>query len=120
MKGHFSHAVYHDMLKTFRETERDYAARNNPLTPSRTFGGVEIHQSGMFPFEASCAACDGTGEGSESTFCPKCKGAGRNRYGGVMRNGPQTILLTVPLPKAFAPSFPVGLVGPAKLSRGLV
>lgn len=82
--------------------------------------GLPVHTSNAFPYTAKCKACDGTGEGEASTYCPKCKGAGSIKYEGMMQSAGQTILLTSPLPKLFEPSFPSGLVPMPKLSRGLV
>lgn len=89
--------------------------------PSRetVFGGIPIRKSDLFPYEIDCSACDGTGEGVDSTYCSKCHGAGAIRVEGMMQQGRQTILLTSPLAKKFAPSFPTGLVPMPSLCRGL-
>ena len=117
MDGVFSIATYYDLLE--RADEWRSPAVSNPLLSPQSFGGVRIEQSAVFPMQLECAACGGTGEGEASTYCPKCKGAGENRYEGMMRNGAQTILLTVPLPKAFQPYFPASLVPVPPLARGL-
>lgn len=117
MDGTISHAAYCDMVRLLDSVQT--APPTNPLVSGANLFGVRIQPSSAFPFEAECSACKGTGEGTESTYCDKCSGAGRQRFEGVMQNGSQTILLTGKLPKAFAPYFPKGLVPPAPLSRGL-
>lgn len=103
-----------------RSLPRETAPEINPfLGRSTSLYGIPIQESAAFPLQTKCAACDGTGEGTESTFCRKCSGAGENRYEGMVRNGDQTIVLTSPLPKKFAPYFPRGAVALPPISRGL-
>lgn len=118
MKGVFS-------LETLRAMQREMADNAPgiapcPLRPERaSFMGMPVSQSAAFPFESECTQCGGSGEGSGSTYCDRCDGQGRTRYEGAMFNGQQTTLFTSPLPKAFSPSFPRGLVPAPRLSRGL-
>ena len=93
-----------------------------PLGQGQAIGsacGIPIRQSNAFPFSQDCKACGGTGEGEESTYCPKCKGAGSIKYEGVMQSAGQTIILTGTLPRKFEPHFPLGIVRKPPLSRGL-
>ena len=97
----------------------DMLAHTARPEPGVVFGGIPVRKSDLFPYEIGCSTCDGTGEGVDSTYCQKCHGAGAIRVEGMMQQGRQTILLTSPLPKKFAPSFPTGLVPPPSLCRGL-
>ncbi len=109
-----------------------YNAPRDPLVgnPIGAFG-IPIHSSNIFPYESTCEPCSGSGEGSTSTYCLRCKGAGAIRYEGMVTNGMNdfmmgtgrgvsTILITSPLPKKFHHGFPSGLVPPPILSRGLM
>jgi hypothetical protein len=119
MQGTFSIETYHKMLRMLEPC--DYVPDSNPfLGPTRSVFGMPVRSSTLFPFQTQCPKCGGSGEGETSTYCQQCKGQGENRYEGVMQNGRETIVLTAPLPKKFAPSFPVGLVPAPRLSRGLV
>lgn len=80
---------------------------------------MPIYRSSVFPYQFECSTCGGTGEGTESTYCKRCHGAGEIRVIG-MQSGPKPILITEPLPKKFEPHFPKGLVPAAPLSKGLV
>lgn len=118
MEATFSHKIYSDLLKLTEQ--RNCVADHNPLLGARrSFMGLDIIPNGAFPMTILCPACGGTGEGEESTYCPKCKGQGSNRYEGIMRNGAQTILVTGSMPKKFAPHFPRGAVSQPPISRGL-
>lgn len=109
--------LYHDLKRSLeRDDPPPSALRVGSLN---TAFGVPIHTSPLFPIENRCAPCDGTGEGAESTYCKPCKGAGRTVIDGMMQNGAQTIMITRALPKAFAVSFPAGLVPQPRLCRGL-
>jgi len=81
--------------------------------------GVPIHSSAVFPFDAACKVCNGSGEGIDSTYCAKCTGRGKTRYEGVMQDGRQTILLTGSLPRAFEPSWPADTSVPPPPMKGL-
>lgn len=113
MEGTFSYQTYQELLRGFEP--RDYLPKSN----FHDFMGIRIQANSAFPFQMPCKACNGSGKGEESTYCPKCKGAGEIRYIGVMQNGSQTIVLTAPLPKRFAPRFPSGILPAPMLSRGL-
>lgn len=95
---------------------------SNPLRGGSIIGsafGLPMRESPAFPHQWACQTCDGTGVGEESTYCPKCNGAGEIRAEGMMTNDRQSVILTSKLPRKFEPSFPVGLVPAPKLSRGL-
>lgn len=120
MNGVLSLEVLRDIMRKVEAPAP--TATHNPLTgPSvgQSLFGIPIRQSSAFPMVVTCSKCDGTGEGEESTFCPKCKGAGQQRFEGYMQNGPQTILWESQLPRRFDPSFPAGIVPPAPLASGL-
>lgn len=91
----------------------------------RPFGnafGMPVHTNPMFPFEIGCSTCEGTGEGTDSTYCRKCRGQGATLVEGMMTSGAwgeEKVILTGTLPKKFQPSFPTGLVPPPPTSRGL-
>jgi hypothetical protein len=118
MDGIFSPSLFRNLARSAELQE--YAPERNPLLGrSTSFYGMPVVENAAFPFQTGCPTCSGTGEGEESTYCPKCKGAGENRYEGMVRHGDQTILLTVPLPKRFAPRFPSGVVAAPPIARGL-
>ena len=85
--------------------------------PPQTLYGMKLIVSPQFPFETNCGTCGGTGEGTDATYCSRCKGAGRLRFEGMAL--PSRTMFTSPLPKAFEPYFPAGLVPPPRLCRGL-
>jgi hypothetical protein len=80
----------------------------NPLRSpfASSIFGMPVRESRAFPCTIDCAKCGGTGKGgAEATYCPKCAGAGATRVEGVMTSGDQTIMLTSPLPRKFAPNW---------------
>lgn len=83
-------------------------------TPIQPFAGIAIKENPMFPWESTCSTCKGTGEGTESTYCKKCRGAGATKFVGLVTGEP-LMLITEPLPKKFDPSFPTGLVPPMSI-----
>lgn len=94
---------------------------------SKTYFGVPIHTSAMFPFPAVCSTCSGTGDGREqSTWCISCAGVGQILVDGMMRDdhANQTMLITRLMPrdrpKAFAISFPATITVPAAPMRGRI
>lgn len=99
----------------------DYFAKPEPVGRNPLlFGGIRMRESTFFPFEQACGKCGGSGDGGEeATYCRACKGAGRNRYEGVMQNGEQTIVITSPLPKAFAVGWPASAPVPVRPSAGI-
>ena len=102
MQGVLSPQVLRDMMRKVETV----APAHNPIFGSASapsFGGIPIRESTAFPMVVTCSKCDGTGEGEESTFCPKCKGAGQQRFEGYMQSGPQTILWESQLPRRFDP-----------------
>lgn len=91
------------------------ALHGNP----RTAFGIPVKSNPMFPYDAPCSPCEGSGSGGdEATYCPRCKGAGATRFVGMITNDyirsfttvPEITLLTEALPKKFYPSFPEGLM----------
>jgi len=105
----------------YAELKRALDPAPNPYSSNATAFGIPIATSNAFPHEWDCKGCDGSGEGDESTYCPKCSGAGRVRALGYMTAGfgqPATLIVDK-LPKAFAPYFPAGIVLPPPISRGL-
>lgn len=80
------------------ERAADYFKPAASYTPGNLWG-VPVKASGAFPFQQACVPCQGAGYGTESTFCPKCGGAGEIRYEGMAKNDCQTILITSKLPR---------------------
>ena len=93
----------------------------------RTYFGVPIQTSAMFPFPARCSSCAGSGDGGPlSTWCIACAGVGQVLIDGMMRDdhANQTMLITRRMPadrpKAFAISFPANVSVPAAPMRGRI
>ena len=119
--GVFSLSTYHHMRRMMDEIMLPPSFSNNQIRPlPPALFGTPVTISNQFPMDIHCSKCCGNGEGSESTYCERCEGAGHNIYDGMVQNGPQTILIRRKLPKAFAPSFPAGLVPMPPLCRGLL
>lgn len=102
----------------YRNMKRDFG--RNDLADAFGFGmaslyGMPIYESRALPHQFNCSVCDGSGEGAENTYCKRCDGAGSIRIIGMMGE----TFITSPLPKAFQPSFPKGLVPLPPISRGL-
>lgn len=109
---YLSPSVYRNVRRDFG---RDHLRDAFGYGLAGTFGGVPIYESRVFPHQWKCGTCDGTGEGETATYCPKCKGAGRIKAVGMMG----TTIIIEPLPKAFLPSFPSGIVPLPPIARGL-
>jgi len=85
------------------------------------FAAIEIRTSTVFPSTHECPACAGTGHGKSSTYCRHCRGAGKIKTIGMWTGSGQTVtMITAPLPKAFQPRFPIGIVAAPQMCRGLV
>lgn len=116
-----SHDIYAE-FKRKNESNRMSPIRDL-LATNNQFYGMQVEPSNMFPMITPCAECRGTGEGSESTYCKKCDGAGQTKIDGmVVQNsfGSKTPMLLIrdSLPKAFQPRFPVPVAAPA-VCKGL-
>ncbi|MFC0683193.1 hypothetical protein [Novosphingobium clariflavum] len=98
-----------------KRANADFAHNKNPLFSLGYYKGIRIEPHSVFPTEHSCTDCSGSGEGVASTYCKPCGGAGRRRVVGMV----DTILITEPLPKKFAPYFPRGIVASPPPCRGL-
>lgn len=118
-----SHALYADFMRQGESNRmtpvRDLLGSNN------AFYGMQVEPSNMFPMVTPCAECRATGEGSESTYCKKCDGAGKTKIDGMVVRGSfggttPMLLIKDTLPKAFQPRFPRGLVAPPQMCKGLV
>lgn len=79
-----------------------------------TFFGMPVLTSPFFPFISKCDVCEGTGEGTTSTYCQRCKGQGSTKFVGSVSNGPQQIMLTEPMEKAFEPHWPTDVLVPLR------
>lgn len=89
----------------------------NPI--GQQIWGMPLRSSPMFPVHTHCQKCNQTGEGTESTYCEYCNGAGAVKTVGMLLDRGVTTLIREPLPKLFKPSFPHGLVPMPPLCRGL-
>lgn len=126
MKWILSHGAAAEME---RRAARDHAPDHHDpraINP-RSYLGVPIHTSAMFPFPANCSGCAGTGDGGhQSTWCIACAGTGQIMVDGMMRDdhANQTMLITRRMPasraKAFAISFPTTITVPAAPMRGRI
>lgn len=111
-------ALYADMARAIRKREDDRMMSALNGSQANLYG-MPVCQSNVFPHQFQCGTCGGTGEGTESTYCDRCEGAGQVRIVGMMQNRGQTVLIKDKLPKAFEPYFPAGLVPAPPLCRGL-
>ncbi len=104
-----------------------------PKSHAAAFCDIPVHESPLFPYEFNCRACDGTGEGQDSTYCSRCGGAGAVRVEGMMTATvttslfsndavalPSATLITSKLPRKFDPYFPKGLVPPMPMKGPVV
>lgn len=99
---------------TFSELKRQNEANRptldqNPLLAEKvgTFSGITIAPNPIFPYDQICSHCGGTGEGGkDSTYCAKCKGAGKRSITGAIQQRGQLTVLVDYYPAAFAPSWP--------------
>lgn len=110
--------------------EMEEKLTRDPISPgidAYSFGGrqhllsgIDLIESPMFPNVSSCERCAGTGEGTDSTYCKRCKGGGKIKYHGMMmpktsmldllnmnKPLPQPTLIVEYFPKVFQPRFPV-------------
>jgi len=93
-------------------------------------GRVDLTVSHLFPYVQSCAICNGTGEGTTSTYCPSCHGAGAVEIIGAMMDSrpdfvaPASAMVGViqgaRRPPRFQPRFPAGIVSLPPMCKGLV
>ena len=83
--------------------------------------GIEVQTSNAFPMIMDCNVCAGTGEGTESTYCPKCNGQGKTKAIGIMdgNRSQKLTILTERLPKAFQPHWPLDVPVPLRGIRRL-
>lgn len=108
---------YETLRRLEQKLDRNYSsASTNPLTCSdrQQFMDLPIRSSPAFPFIADCSVCEGTGEGTTSTYCEKCNGQGRNKYLGMIQQQRKTILVNEPLEKAFLPHWPKDISVPLR------
>lgn len=86
--------------------------------PVDSFMGIPMRSSPIFPYQADCQRCEGTGHGGRtSTYCQLCNGAGESRFVGAVMEGAKTMLITTKLPRKFDPEFPSGLVAQPRPCR---
>ena len=62
--------------------EEDFVFCNSPTPNLPPLASIPIRRSSLFPFDAKCSTCGGTGEGETSTYCQECRGAGVKRIIG--------------------------------------
>lgn len=92
----------------------------NPWATHLPFGGIDIIESTIFPFDSNCAHCAGTGEGRTSTFCLECEGRGRFRTWGMIEGAASRRMIGEPIgTRRFDPAFPPIYVPPPKM-KGLI
>jgi hypothetical protein len=108
-----SNEVYNDLKK------------NSVIDFNSDYSWFYPHQAvaiyNVFPIINQCSFCNGSGEGTDSTYCDKCNGVGSIKTVGLdtVSNGKVT-LFTSPMPKKFLPSFPKDcVVSKPRLCRGL-
>lgn len=101
-------------------TKPPYSLCGIPIITPDLFG-IPIITSDLFPYNIECLTCGGSGEGTESTYCHHCHGAGdRHIIGSCSEASGRMTLFTEPLPRKFAPYFPRDVaIPPRPLSRGL-
>lgn len=98
---------------------------------TRGLAQIEVIRSNLFPYDAACTVCGGTGDGGyHATYCGKCGGAGKRRIIGCLSGGASGPFDPLPLSLSliegarlrplFQPSFPSGLVPLPPLAKGLI
>lgn len=83
--------------------------------------GIDLVVSKELPFPSPCRVCNGTGEGTESTYCRSCGGTGgHTTIGAAVQRGRIECVFTEKWPRKFEPSFPANTVAVPQMCRGLV
>lgn len=83
------------------------------------FTGPLIVASNHFPIISDCKTCDGTGEGTESTYCKPCSGSGKVKVVGVQQgyDGRPLTFTEKVHEKAFEPHWPPDVLVPLREIR---
>lgn len=92
------HRTYLD-IATYRVCDEPIGA------PS--FYGIPVQVSALFPYTQKCKVCEGTGEGRDSTYCPKCRGGGEYTVEGAVTSRDDSITMILAYrKKRFEPRWP--------------
>lgn len=79
---------------------------------------TRMASSPLFPIITACSTCDGTGEGTESTYCERCGGSGKRKTVGMdTQGGSVSLIVEMVHEKAFEPHWPTDVLVPLREIR---